>query len=92
MFVQGALYREEEAQLRGLVPEPTKHSFHAVWNSADLRRNPEILHNYANGPDGSMMSGFLFDIFTPHSACCEDPHATRRTLKVDVGGGALDPV
>lgn len=76
MFGQGALYLEEEPQLRvsrDLLPELTKHSFHAVWNSADLRGNPEILHNYANGPDGSMMSGFLFDIFTLQSACCEDP-------------------
>lgn len=29
---------------------------------------PEFLHNYANGPDGSMMSAILFDILTLQSA------------------------
>lgn len=75
-LARGRCIFEEEPQLRvsrGLFPGLTKHSFHAGWNSADLRGNPEILHNYANGPDGSRMSGFLFDIFTLQSACCEDP-------------------
>lgn len=57
---------------RGLLPELAKHSFHAVWNSADLHGNPETLHNYANGPDGSVMSGFLFDMFPAQGACRED--------------------
>lgn len=77
---------------RGLLPDLTKHSFHAVWNSADLRGNPEILHNYANGPDGSMVSGFLFDFFALCRALVVKTHASRRALKVDVGSGTLDPV
>lgn len=43
---------------------------------------PKFLHNYANGPDGSMMSAFLFDILALHSAACVQTHATCHTFKV----------
>lgn len=63
---QRALWLQEES-ISGwcLLPELHKHSFHAAWSSADLyRKNPGFLHNYANGPDGRMMSAILFDILT----------------------------
>lgn len=44
---------------------------------------PEFLHNYANGPDGSMMSAILFDILTLQSAGVQT-HANWHTFKVNV--------
>lgn len=65
------------------LPKLNEHSFHAAWGSADFYGNPEFLHNYANGPDGSMMSAILFDILTLQSAGVQ-AHANWHTFKVSV--------
>lgn len=66
------------ARARAEVTQRAERSSHAAWNSADLHGNTEILHNYANGPDGGMMSGFLFDILTLPSVGWVDPHKPAR--------------
>lgn len=73
-----------------LLSELNKHSFHAVWSSADLYGNPEFLHNYANGPDGSITSAILFDILTLQRAGVQT-HANQHTLKVSVHTTYLSP-
>lgn len=61
-----------------------------MWGSADLYGNPEFLHNYANGPDGGMMSAILFDILTLQIAGVQT-HANWHTFKVSVHTTYLIP-
>lgn len=53
-------------------------------------KNPKFLHNYANGPDGSMMSVILFDIHTLQSTGVQT-HALRHRFKVNVPTTYLVP-